>query len=51
MGVGILAEQGLRARGYDVLAVRDLDPAMPDEDILLLAERGAHGCDNGQRLW
>ena len=39
MGVGIGAERGLQARGYDVLAVRDLDPAMSDEDILLRAER------------
>ena len=38
VGVGALAEQGLQARGYDVLAVRDLDPAMPDEEILLRAE-------------
>ena len=37
VGVGKGVENWLRTHGYDVLAVRDLDPRMPDRDILALA--------------
>ena len=36
-GVGKAVEECLRQQGHDVLAVRDLDPKMPDPDILALA--------------
>jgi predicted nuclease of predicted toxin-antitoxin system len=37
VGVGRLVEQWLADQGYNVLAVRTLDPRMPDSDILALA--------------
>ncbi len=37
VGVGKLAEETIANDGHDVLAVRDLDPAMTDLDILRLA--------------
>ena len=37
VGVGRKAEQFLAAQGHDVQAVRDLDPSMPDSDILDIA--------------
>jgi predicted nuclease of predicted toxin-antitoxin system len=37
VGVGRAVEDWLRAAGYDVLAVRDLDPGMSDENILARA--------------
>lgn len=39
MGIGKSVENWLRNAGYDVLALRDIDPGMPDEDILNLAVR------------
>lgn len=33
-GVGTVVERLLQHLGHDVLSVRDLDPAMPDIDIL-----------------
>ena len=39
VGVGRAVEEWLRSQNYDVLAVRDLDPHMPDEEILGLAAR------------
>ena len=35
VGVGKAVEEWLRTQQYDVLAVRDLDPRMSDNDILL----------------
>lgn len=37
VGVGRIAEEWLSAQGHDVKAVRDLNPSMPDGDILALA--------------
>lgn len=37
VGVGQKAEQFLAAQGHDVKAVRDLDPKLPDSDILDIA--------------
>lgn len=37
VGVGRRAEEAAAALGHDVIAVRELDPAMPDEEILGLA--------------
>lgn len=37
VGVSVAAERWLAGQGYDVKAVRDLDPSMPDSDILELA--------------
>ena len=37
VGVGRKAKQFLVAQGYDVKAVRDLDPRLPDSDILEIA--------------
>lgn len=37
VGVGRRAEDAAVALGHDVVAVRDLDPKMPDEEILRLA--------------
>ncbi len=34
VGVGKAVEEWLRKQGYDVLAVRDLDPRLPDSAIL-----------------
>ncbi|MFN4218594.1 MAG: DUF5615 family PIN-like protein [Candidatus Bipolaricaulia bacterium] len=34
VGVGKAVEEWLRKQGYDVLAVRDLDPRLPDSVIL-----------------
>lgn len=34
VGVGKAVEEWLQAQGHDVLAVRDLDPRMPDAEIL-----------------
>ena len=34
VGVGRRAEEAAIALGHDVVAVRDLDPTMPDEEIL-----------------
>ena len=34
VGVGRRAEEAAVALGHDVVAVRDLDPKMPDEEIL-----------------
>ena len=39
VGVGKTAEDRLRAAGYDVRAVRDVDPRMDDADILRWAVR------------
>lgn len=39
VGVGKAVEEWLRIQKYDVLAVRDLDPRMSDNDILALAVR------------
>ena len=39
VGVGIGAENWLKTEGYDVLAVRDIDPRLLDETILERAER------------
>lgn len=39
VGVGQAVEEWLRAQGHDVLAVRDLDPRLPDEEILEQAVR------------
>ena len=40
VGVGKAVEGWLRGEGHDVLAVRDLDPRMPDEEILKSAVQG-----------
>jgi predicted nuclease of predicted toxin-antitoxin system len=37
VGVGKAVEEYLQQQGHDVLAVRELDPDMPDHDILALA--------------
>lgn len=37
VGVGKMVEKWLQAQGCDVLAVRDLDPRLPDSEILALA--------------
>jgi predicted nuclease of predicted toxin-antitoxin system len=37
VGVGRLVEQYLLNNGYDVVSVRDLDPRMPDEEIIKIA--------------
>jgi predicted nuclease of predicted toxin-antitoxin system len=37
VGVGVAAERWLAVQGHDVKAVRDLNPSMPDIDILDLA--------------
>lgn len=37
VGVGKAVENYLQQEGHDVLAVRDIDPDMPDDDILALA--------------
>jgi predicted nuclease of predicted toxin-antitoxin system len=34
VGVGLAVEAWLKAAGHDILAVRDLDPRMADDDIL-----------------
>ena len=39
VGVGIAVERFLRESGHDVLAVRDVDPALADGEILRLALR------------
>jgi len=39
VGVGKAVEGWLRGAGHDVLAVRDINPRMPDADILALAVR------------
>jgi predicted nuclease of predicted toxin-antitoxin system len=39
VGVGKMVEKWLQAQGYDVLAVRDLDPRLPDSEILALVVR------------
>lgn len=36
-GVGHLVEQFLNNFGYDIKSVRDIDPRMPDEEIIKLA--------------
>jgi predicted nuclease of predicted toxin-antitoxin system len=41
VGVGSAVEAWLQAQGHDVLSVRNLDPRMPDDDILALAARDA----------
>lgn len=41
MGVSPTTGDHLRARGHDVVHVRDVDKRMPDEHILLLATREA----------
>ena len=37
VGVGKAVEEWLRDHGYDMLAIRDIDPRMADDDILALA--------------
>ncbi len=37
VGVSKAAEKWMRSEGYDVLTVREIDPRMPDIDILSLA--------------
>ena len=37
VGVSKAAEEWMRSEGYDVLTVREIDPCMPDIDILSLA--------------
>jgi len=39
VGVGKAVEKWLKTQGHDVLAIRDLNPRMPDLDILALAVR------------
>jgi predicted nuclease of predicted toxin-antitoxin system len=39
VGVGIAVEDWLRTAGYDLEAVRDVDPRMSDDDILAWAVR------------
>ncbi len=39
VGVGKAVEEWLRDAGHDVLAIRDINPRMPDVDILALAVR------------
>jgi hypothetical protein len=42
----------LRADGHDVLAVVEMEPGLPDEDVLTLAnQRGALAADSGHGLW
>ena len=37
VGVGHLVEQYLSSNDYDIASVRDLDPRMPDEEIIKIA--------------
>ncbi|MBN1932319.1 MAG: hypothetical protein JW786_12015 [Desulfobacterales bacterium] len=37
VGVGHLVEQYLSSNDYDIRSVRDLDPRMPDEEIIQIA--------------
>lgn len=39
VGVGHKVSAFLTENGYDVLSILDIDPAMPDADILVIAER------------
>ncbi len=39
VGVGKAVENWLKNAGYDVLALRDIDPKMPDDKILEIAAR------------
>ena len=39
VGVGKFAEQAIAEEGHDVLAIRDLDPAMADDAMLELARQ------------
>ena len=39
VGVGKIVEEWLQTQGHDVLAVRDLDPRLPDSEILARAVR------------
>ncbi len=39
VGVGKAVENWLKNAGYDVLALRDIDPKMPDDEILDIAAR------------
>lgn len=39
VGVGKIVENWVKAQGYDVMAVRDINPKMPDVDILKMAEK------------
>ncbi len=38
VGVGLAVERWCKQAGLDVLAVRDVDPAMPDSEIITLAD-------------
>lgn len=38
VGVGLSVERWCRQEGFNVLAVRDLNPAMPDSEIITLAD-------------
>lgn len=37
VGVGKLVEEYLSNTGYDILSVRDIDPKLPDEQIITIA--------------
>ena len=39
VGVGKMVEEWLQTQGHDILAVRDLDPRLPDSEILARAVR------------
>ena len=39
VGVGHKVHEFLLSQGYDVISILDLDPSMPDSDILHIAER------------
>lgn len=39
VGVGHKVHKFLLSQGYDVISILDLDPSMPDSDILHIAER------------
>ncbi len=39
IGVGRVVEDWLAKAGYDVLTVREINPRMPDKDILSLADQ------------
>ena len=37
VGVGRLVEQYLTNNGYDALSVRDINPSLPDDEIIKIA--------------
>lgn len=39
VGVGAKTHNYLRLQGYDTISILDLDPSMPDSDILTIAEK------------